>query len=262
MNYPIMLVAFFLIAVVMTMAGRGGGNFYVLAQVVAGISMHSAASTGQMIMCCTSVAAMFVFQKNKTVAWPMAVFIALTTSIMAFFGGFVAHFFTGMTLKLVFATMLVLAGFLMLFSVTERKHVCHEGIGYWRFNSGGETVVVNLWLAVPLCLGTGFIAGMVGVSGGSFLIPLMVLACGMPMKTAVGTASVMVAATAGMGFLGHLSRGGFDLLWALPLAGVAVVGGLIGGKLVIKIRPKALKHIFALTTLAAAVFMYIKAFYD
>jgi hypothetical protein len=262
MNLPVMLAAVFAIAVLMTMAGRGGGNFYVLAQVVAGVSMHSAASTGQLIMCCTSLAAMFVFQKHKAVAWPMAVFIGLTTSVMAFFGGFLAHYFTGTTLKLVFASMLVLAGFLMLFPAAERKSAGPAGKGYWSFRFGGETIVVNLWLAVPLALGTGLVAGMVGVSGGSFLIPLMVLACGLPMKTAVGTASVMVAATAGMGFLGHLSQGGIDLSWALPQAGVAVVGGLIGGKLAIKTRPGALKLIFALTTLAAAVFMYIKALCD
>ena len=41
-----------------------------------------------------------------------------------------------------------------------------------------------------------------------------------------------------------------------------MVGGLIGGKLAIKTRPRALKLIFALTTLAAAVLMYIKAFCD
>ncbi len=254
-----MLAAVFTIAVLMTMAGRGGGNFYVLAQVVAGFSMHSAATTGQLIMCCTSLAAMFVFQKHRAVAWPMAVFIGLTTSVMAFLGGFLAHYFTGMTLKLVFATMLVLAGLLMLFPAAERNVAGPVKRGRWRFESGGEAIAVNLWLAVPLALATGLVAGMVGVSGGSFLIPLMVLACGMPMKTAVGTASVMVAATAGMGFLGHLSRGGLDLFWALPQAGVAVVGGLIGGRLAIKTRPGVLKVIFALTTLAAAVFMYINA---
>lgn len=41
---------------------------------------------------------------------------------------------------------------------------------------------------------------MVGVSGGSFLVPLMVLACYVPMHVAVGTASTLIAAIALMGF--------------------------------------------------------------
>ncbi len=264
MSQPIMLGIIFLIAVFMTMAGRGGGNFYVIVQVFAGVSMQLAASTGQFIMCCTSLAAMIIFQKHKAVSWRMALFIGLTASVMAFFGGFLAHFFSGVVLKLVFATMLVLASVLMLFPVSERRHrALRPGFwekGYWRFEAGGEKIAVNLWYAAPFSIATGFIAGMVGVSGGSFLIPLMVLACGMPMKLAVGTASVMVAATAGMGFLGHLTQGGFDWGWALPQAGVAVVGGLIGGALAMKTKPKALKQLFAVTTLVAAAFMYAKVF--
>ena len=255
----IVLVAVFCIAVVMTMAGRGGGNFYVVAEVAAGASMHLAASTGQLIMFCTSLAAMFIFHKYRTVVWPMAVFIGLTTSVMAFVGGAVAGELAGMTLKLVFAAMLVLAGFIMLLPVAERRSENRSRPGWWHLESGGETYVINLWLAIPVALGTGLVAGMVGISGGSFLVPLMVLACGLPMRNAVGTASVMVAATAGMGFLGHLSAGNVDLAWALPQALVAAAGGIIGGKLAVRSKPKALKQLFAYSTLAAALFMFINA---
>jgi len=41
---------------------------------------------------------------------------------------------------------------------------------------------------------------------------------------------------------------------------VAVLGGLIGGKLSLKTKPDNLKRIFAYTTLVAAVFMFINAF--
>ena len=37
----------FILAVVMTMAGRGGGNFYVLLLVLSGIPIHQAVTTGQ-----------------------------------------------------------------------------------------------------------------------------------------------------------------------------------------------------------------------
>ncbi len=260
MNLTIALPVIFLIAVLMTMAGRGGGNFYVLAQVAFGASMHTAASTGQLIMFCTSLAALFIFQKHKQIAWPMAILIGCTTSLMAFVGGFLAHFASGMSLKLTFASMLVVAGFLMLFRFKERKQPQAPGWGTWTFKLGEELICVKLWLVIPVSLATGLVAGMVGISGGSFLVPLMVLACAMPMKAAVGTSSVMVAATAGMGFLGHLSQGGVDLEWVLPQVAVAFVGGLIGGKLAIKTKPKSLKLLFASTTLIAAIFMYINAF--
>jgi len=69
----------------------------------------------------------------------------------------------------------------------------------------------------------------------------------------------MVAATALMGFLGHTVSGDFNPTWTIPLAVVAVAGGLLGAKFSIKARPEKLKLIFAYTTLAAAVFMFASA---
>jgi len=252
-------LATFLVAVFMTMAGRGGGNFYVILQVLAGASMGLAASTGQFLMFSTAFAAMFIFSKHKTVSWPMAVFIGLTTSLMAFVGGVSASSFSGTSLKLIFSFMLVVASIFMLFPVRERKGDLPSGLGFWRIRYDGEEYVINFWVALPVALATGFVAGMVGVSGGSFLIPLMVLGCRLPMHVAVGTASVMVAATALMGFLGHLASGGVDLSWVLPQAVMAILGGLIGSRLALKTKPRFLKLVFAVTTMVAAGLMFFNA---
>jgi len=100
---------------------------------------------------------------------------------------------------------------------------------------------------------------MVGVSGGSFLVPLMVLACRVPMHTAVGTASVLIAATALTGFTGHAIQGDFNPSWAVPLAFVTIIGGVVGGKFALKAKPKHLKKLFAYTNWLAALFMLFNA---
>jgi hypothetical protein len=69
----------------------------------------------------------------------------------------------------------------------------------------------------------------------------------------------MVAATALMGFLGHLTSGGVDLAWVLPQAAVAIFGGVIGSRLALKTKPKSLKLVFAITTLIAAGLMFMNA---
>ena len=106
---------------------------------------------------------------------------------------------------------------------------------------------------------TGFGSGMVGVSGGSFLVPLMVLTCGVSMHTAVGTASTLIAATAFMGFTGHAIQGDFSPHYAIPLAFVTIIGGIIGGKFSLKSKPKNLKRLFAYTNWIAALFMVFNA---
>ena len=252
----------FCIAILMAMTGRGGGNFYVPVLIAAGATMHEAATTGQFVLVATAVTALLIFQKHKTVDWKLALVIDPPTDIMAFVGGYYAHIFSGVVLKLVFAGLLVLASLLMLRPIQEQPGKNRRRIGFWNRQYNNCEYTINLWLAIPITAATGLASGMVGVSGGSFKIPLMVLACGVPMRIAIGTSSAMVAATALMGFLGHTVSGDFNPTWTIPLAVVAVLGGLFGAKFSIKTKPENLKRIFAYTTLAAAVFMFVNAIFS
>jgi len=252
-------IAVLLVAIVMTMTGRGGGNFYVLILVIAGQTMHQAATTGQFILMLTAFAGMLVFHKHKLVDWKLALVIDPPTDIMALMGGYFSGYVSGTSLKFAFAGFLALAGFLMLLKTRDKAIDRNKKFGYWHRNYGGRQYVVNLWLAIPVTAAVGLAAGAVGVSGGSFKVPLMVLFCGVPMRIAVGTSSAMVAITAMMGFAGHTACGHFDPTWAVPIAFIAVLGGITGGKFAMKTRPEKLKKIFGYTTLAAAGFMVVNA---
>ncbi|NMB54716.1 MAG: TSUP family transporter [Leptolinea sp.] len=103
--------------------------------------------------------------------------------------------FTGITIKLILAVLLGIVGIAMLF---PEKEVVKESIpgrfGYWNILDKDNRYVINLFLAVPLTLATGFFSGMVGISRGSFFVSLLVVGCGVPMRIAVGIATAMLAA--------------------------------------------------------------------
>ena len=252
-------VVVFIIAVPCTMAGRGGGNFYVPALVASGRSIHQAATTGQLVLLFTACSGMLIFQKHGLVDWKLALVMDPPTDVMALAGGYLAHMVPGASLKFVLAGLLVLAGFLMFMRVKDRPISRNKRFGFWRRRFADHEYVVNLWLAVPIAAATGLAAGAVGISGGSFKVPLMVLLCGVPMRIAVATSSAMVAATALMGFLGHTAGGDFHPSWAVPIACAGVAGGLIGAKCALKAKPRNLKQLFAWTTLAAAALMMANA---
>jgi len=260
----LLIVSFliFIVAVTMTMVGKGGGNFYVVILAIANIPMHQAATTGQFILFSASIAAMFIFQKNKSLSWVLAILVGSFTALSALCGGYFSYLFSGFILKIIFAIMLLIAGLVMLIPVSEKQNGrgnSHRGTIH--IKSGDEIYSVNLWIALPITILTGFASGMVGVSGGSFLVPLMVLACGVSMHMAVGTASALIATTALMGFTGHAIQGDFNPSWAVPLAFVTIIGGIIGGKFALKSKPKNLKRLFAYTNWVAALFMLINAFH-
>ena len=260
MNILFIALIIFLIAILMTLTGRGGGNFYVITLVLFGITMHQAATTGQFILFISSLAATLIYGRNRVVEWKLVLFIGVITAIAAFCGGYFSSYFSGKTLKFVFSFFLLIAAFLMLRPVKEAANVQKSPqLFVWHLKSGEHDYLINLKLAVPIIIATGFGAGMVGVSGGSFLVPLMVLACSVPMRIAVGTATTLVSITALMGFIGHALTGHFDPAIAVPVALTGAIGGIIGGKIALKTKPAKLKLLFAYTTLAAAVIMVLNA---
>lgn len=259
MKLAVVGIIVFAIAVIMTMTGRGGGNFYVLVMVIAGQAMHQAATSAQFILMLTALAGMFIFQKYRAVDWKLALVIDIPTDIMAFVGGYLSGYASNVSLKFLLGGLLVLSGFLMLTKIKEHSIRTQKKFGYWHRNFQGQNYVVNLWYTIPITAFAGLAAGSVGISCGSFKVPLMVLLCGVPMRIAVGTSSAMVAATAVMGFIGHATQGHFNPEGAIPFAVIAVLGGLLGSRFALKTKPRNLKRIFAYTTLTAAVFMIFNA---
>jgi len=257
MNTYLLGFIILIIAIFMAMVGKGGGNFYILAMITAGISMHHAATTSQLIMMTTATISMLVFNQNKRVDWKLALVVDPATDIMAFVGGYLAGGFEGYILKLFFAVTLIVVSIFMFVPVKNKEINKADRFGFWERDFGDNHYVVNLWLTIPIAAVVGFFAGAIGISGGSFKIPLMVMAGGVPIEIAVGTSSAMVAVTALMGFIGHGLQGNINLPLAIPLVIAAVAGGLIGSKWAVKSKPKNLKLIFAAINILAAIFMII-----
>jgi uncharacterized protein len=260
LKITIVLFVVFIIAILTSMVGRGGGNFYVPVLVAAGVSMNTAATSAQMILLATATISTLVFHRYKTVDWKLAMIIDPPTDIAAFIGGYFAHYYEGFYLKIIFAILLTIAAVFMTKPVKEGGVYAGQRFGCWTRVFGEYNYRVNLWLAIPVTAIVGFFAGMIGISGGSFKIPFMVLACGVPMRVAVGTSSAMVAVTALMGFVGHTMAGDFSFIWVVPMVCVAMAGGLLGGRISVKIAPEYLTKVFVYTTLVAAGFMAINAF--
>ena len=91
----------FVLTVIMTMSGRGGGNFYVAALVLSGVPMHTASTTSQFILLASALTGALVFGKARAMSWPLVLFFGGLNASLAFCGGFVAHSFDGTALKLV-----------------------------------------------------------------------------------------------------------------------------------------------------------------
>ena len=255
MNIWILAVIIMLVAFLMTMTGRGGGNFYVLTLVIAGVSMNLSASTGQFILMCSSLMATILFSKQKINHWKLTILLGILIFISAMAGGFLGQYFDEKVLKSIFAVIIFLAVLLILRKPKQKFRSDKKWVILLKSND--ENYYVNLLVTIPIILLTGFISGMVGVSGGSFLVPLMLLTMSVPMHVAVGTSTTLVTISAAAGFFGHLGAGLSDLNLAIPLAIGGIIGAFVGAKIALKSKPKHLKFLFAGTQMLASIIMII-----
>jgi uncharacterized membrane protein YfcA len=104
----------------------------------------------------------------------------------------------------------------------------------------------------------GVITGIVGAGGGFLIIPALVLLAKLPMKMAVGTSLLIIAAKSLIGFLGDLSSQTIDWQMLLIFTSLSIVGIFIGSALSKKINEKILKTGFGWFVLVMGIYIITK----
>jgi uncharacterized membrane protein YfcA len=251
------VAAILAISVAFSLIGQGGGVLYVPVLLALGMTVHDAATTSLFVIVATSISAAIIYRKRRTVDWKLALAIEPPTIALAFVGGLLANSIDATVLKYVFAGVLILASFLMLRPVKGNGDAESSGWGRWKRSLGEKNYTVRLPGLMPLTAAAGFVAGMIGVSGGIFKLPAMVLIGRVPMRVAIGTSSLMVAATALAGLAGHVTGGSFNIIEAMPLAAAAFVGGRVGSSLSGRVKAPALKTFFAVVLFLVSAWMIV-----
>ncbi len=251
----------FAVGLVFAMFGQGGGSLFVPIMVAFAIPFHRAATASLFILMATSLSAALVYGRSKMIDWKLALVVDPITDLMAFVAGYFAIRVPGSTLKVLFAVVLVLASYFMFRPVREEASGAGSGrrFGFWRRRFGGHDYHVNLLAAIPLSGAAGVVAGLLGISGGLFKVPLLVLLCGVPIKVAIATSSFMVALTGLGGFLGHSLSETIEWRLALVLAVAAFAGGSLGARLSLKIDKARLRKLFGVLLVLVSLWMVYNA---
>lgn len=87
----------------------------------------------------------------------------------------------------------------------------------------------------------GLLTGLVGAGGGFLIIPALVILTGLPMKQAVGTSLLIIAAKSLIGFTGDLTEQKIDWVLLGFVTAMAVGGIIVGNQLSKKIDGNKLK---------------------
>lgn len=124
-----------------------------------------------------------------------------------------------------------------------------------------EASVEDISFNFPMILAegavVGLLTGLVGAGGGFLIIPALVVFAKLPMKLAVGTSLLIIAAKSLIGFLGDVSEQEIDWVFLGSFSGLAVVGIFLGAYVSNFISGKALKKGFGWFVLLMGVFIML-----
>jgi len=243
----------FIIAAILAMFGKGGGEFYVPIFLALGIEYQKAATTSLFILMVSGTAMMLVFSRKALIDWKTGAAVITTSSFGSFIGGFISANIPSVYLKVTFALLLIISAY---FIVNPPKKELSFNMGpIWHRECCGEKYDLPVLVVFPTIFLIGFIAGMVGISGGGLIVPLLILLGRMPLRTAFATNSVMVLFSSTLGFFGHSLSTGIDWYFTVVIAFFAATGAVLGASLSSRVKVENLKKMFFWILLIAALWM-------
>ena len=165
-------------------------------------------------------------------------------------------FITDTVQLICFGVVMVVTSVMMIRTSIQTPELSYAGTTGKRTT---ETPQHHHWLAIPAeGLGVGILTGFVGVGGGFLIIPALVLLGGIPMKEAIGTSLLIIAAKSATGFLGYLDQVELDWELMMSFTAAASIGTLIGAYLTRLIDAKHLQKGFGYFVLTVAIFVLIR----
>jgi uncharacterized protein len=107
--------------------------------------------------------------------------------------------------------------------------------------------------------GAGTVAGvlgaLLGLGGGVFLVPLLVLVLHLPMRLAVGISLTTVIATSSVVTSGRLGRSLVNIRLGMVLEVATTAGGLTGGVVAAMLAANTLQRLFGIVAILGAIAM-------
>jgi uncharacterized protein len=198
-----------------------------------------------------SIAARFGFATFPDLAALIPEILAVTAGavVAAWVGTGLLACLSVTTLTRTIAALLVLVGALLL---TEAVLGLDVGRGL------PQDGVLRPLVGVLAGLGIGLVSSLLGVAGGEFIIPTMMLAFGADVRTA-GTASLLISLpTVAVGVLRYQRQGAYSdpqllIRLALPMAIGSVAGAMFGAALLPYAPGAVLKTVLGAILIASAV---------
>jgi len=244
------IISVFVIALVFSMFGQGGGSLYTPVFFLLGYATLISISTSLVLNLVTALSATLIYYRNKMVDLKLALAFIPGICIGALIGGASTKYVDSNLLMWAFAVFLIGAGGRMVYT-------------YWERSKETEACPIKLTtrlfaLITAFSFAVGIMSGLLGVGGGIVIVPFLIFLCKHPTKGAAGTAAFVVIFSSIFGVIGHSAVGHLDTGLILATIVAVFVGAQIGAHYMVKAKSEMIKVGFGLIMWLFAVQLVLK----
>ncbi|OGF66853.1 MAG: hypothetical protein A2Y62_21850 [Candidatus Fischerbacteria bacterium RBG_13_37_8] len=248
----IFIVVGFFAGLLGAITGLGGGIIIVpVLTIFFHIPIHKAIGISLVAIVVNSSLASVSYARKGFTDIRLGLTMEQSTIFGAICGAFISGYFNAKILEFIFGIVLLFAAIQMVSSlgnvIAEREIKIRHLSPMYR--------VKHIPAGMILSFFAGCFAGMLGVGGGIFKIPIMCLLMGVPVKVAVATSSFMILLTGATGAWIFFIRGDVYLELAVLLSVGILAGSLLGSYIGIRMKSKWQSRLFAIVLIAAAIRM-------
>ncbi|HMJ08663.1 MAG TPA: sulfite exporter TauE/SafE family protein [Pyrinomonadaceae bacterium] len=239
-NFALVLAAIFIVAILYSSVGHGGASGYLAVMALLAVGPEMTRPAALVLNVFVASIAAFQFYRSGYFSWRTLLPFAVTSIPFAFIGGMIT--LPTNVYKVVLGVVLVIAAIRLAWNL-KPTHEPHDP---------------PIAIAVAIGAVIGLLSGLVGVGGGIFLTPVLLLMNWSETKKAAGVSAVFILVNSISGIAGNYAQ-----VVKLPQSvwlwiAAAVIGGVIGATLGAKrFNSLTLRRVLAVVLIFAGVKLII-----
>ena len=217
MEFDVLIVlAIFIVAVLYSSVGHGGASGYLAVMAFVAVAPNVTRPTALLLNVFVASIAFFQFCRARHFDWKVFLPFAATSIPFAFVGGMI-NLPTNVH-KIILGVVLILAALRLA----------------WNFTFEKEPEEPRIWLALIIGAIIGLLSGLVGVGGGIFLTPILLLMNWTETKKAAGISALFILVNSIAGLLGNYAQV-LQLpvnvwFWIIAAVGGGIFGSTLGSR--------------------------------
>jgi len=241
-----LLVLFFLVAFIYSSVGLGGGSSYTALMALFGFSALAIPMISLSLNVFVTTVGSYNFIRNNHAKVRIVLPFLVSSMPMAYWGGRLT-----LPTEIFYWVLLV-----SLIFVALRIYVWQDTRIKLKLRQK-QKIIISIFAGA----GLGLIAGIVGIGGGVYLVPLIIILGLGTEKEAAACGAIFIWLNSCAGLASRIQYNSIDLMNYLPLIAVVIAGGALGSFMgSFKYSPRMMEKLLGAVILIAIIFLVKKIF--